>query len=111
MNMVLRDSIAETTISLEIPPAEVAEAVQTVLNTVSRGKIKTVSRETGVIIGSINAGTLTFTIAKSPEGTKLTIHSRYGEGLGTKGGADKRLAEFLTAFSALPNIKGTNSGW
>jgi hypothetical protein len=109
--MPIRDSIAETTITLAISPAEVADAVQTVLNNVKRGKIKTVSRETGVIIGSINAGTLTFTISKIDEGTKLAIHSRYGEGIGTSGGAAKRLAEFIATFSALPNIKGTNSGW
>jgi len=109
----IRESSANTTIEYQTEPATVAQVVQDVLAQI--GKIKNISRETGVITGKINVGWLdnadaVIRIAKKGEGTELSIQTTNGEALFTSGGAQRAIAAFTQAVGQDKRLAGKSTG-
>lgn len=109
----IRESSAQTTIEYQTDPATIAQVVQDVLAQI--GKIKNVSRETGVITGKINVGWLenadaVIRIAKKGESTELSIQTTKGEALFTSGGAQRAIAAFTQAMGQDKRLTGKSTG-
>ncbi len=109
-------SHANISMDLNVAPPTVAEICQKILK--QHGDIRSVSRESGVIKGSIRvswntAPNLHIQIGKSGgDGTKIIIDAEQGEGLLTDGGAQRGLDRFVELFNMDPRIKGNAaSGW
>jgi len=107
---------AEQTFHFIDDPATVAQAVQSVLE--GMGKVKSVVRETGTIIGKtslskagVSAANVTAQITSFDGGTRLHVQTERGEGLATSAGAQKALGRFASAIGASGLQSSTNMGW
>jgi hypothetical protein len=113
---MISQSQAQEIVEFKAEPAIVAEACQTVLNKI--GKLTSVVRETGTIMGSIpptfSAGRalLNIKVARKGTVTEVTIAAQAKEGLVTSGGAQRGLALFLEELGEDPRLKGASTaGW
>ena len=109
----IRESSANTVIEYQTEPATVAQVVQDVLAQI--GKVKDVSRETGVITGRINVGFLknadaVIRISQKAQGTELSIQTSCGEALLTSGGAQNAIAAFTQAMGQDKRLAGKSTG-
>ena len=109
----IRESSANTVIEFQTEPATVAQVVQDVLTQI--GKVKNVSRETGVITGKIKVGFLdnadaVIRISKKGDGTEVGIQTTKGEALLTSGGAQRAIAEFTKAMAQDKRLAGKSAG-
>jgi hypothetical protein len=110
----IRESSANTTIGYQAEPATVAQVVQDILAQI--GKIKSVSRETGVIAGKLKIGWMLYVdtflrISRKAEGAELAIQTTCGEGLlDLSSGAQKAISVFSEAVGQYQNVAGKSTG-
>ena len=112
----IRESTAKETLFYKIEPQVLAQICQDVLKKV--GKVKSVSRETGVISGKVktsfleNKATIILRISRKDDVTELSIQTSRGEAILSGGGAQKGLVRFMTALGADERLKGkSGAGW
>jgi hypothetical protein len=109
----VRESIAKETFLYNIDPQTLAEVCQDTLKKV--GKVKNVSRETGVIsgkIGFLGSTTIILRISKKEDSTELSIQTNRGEGVLTSNGAQKGMIKFTEAIGRDGRLKGKSlGGW
>jgi hypothetical protein len=115
---MIRDSTAHEIVQFNAEPAIVAQACIEVLN--SMGKVKNVSRETGIISGQLtrrpnamaNPVIITIRITRKGNQTEVSINTSRKEGMITSDGALKGLAAFLQELGQNPKLAGnTSAGW
>ena len=109
-----RESVASETLSYKVEPQILAEVCQDVLKKI--GKVKQVSRETGMISGEIKLGrilglatnpaTLTLRISKKEDTVELSIKVSRTEGIIARNGAQRAMMKFVSAIGDDARLKG-----
>jgi hypothetical protein len=109
----IKTSSASGSFEYKVEPAILAQVCQDVLGNV--GKVKTVSRETGTIVGYVGnwwlgAAEAVLQIKKKDDSSTLTIQLTRDEGLATWGGAQKALETFTKALGEDKRLAGKSAG-
>jgi hypothetical protein len=110
----IRESVAKQVLVYTVDPQTLAEVCQNVLK--KTGKVKQVSRETGVISGGIRPSTwsglatIILNLSKKGESTELSIQTNYGEGIITSNGAQKAMMKFIGALGKDERLHGKSAG-
>jgi hypothetical protein len=106
----IRESVATETLLFVVDSETLAEECQDVLRKV--GKVKNVSRETGVIsgkVGFLGSTMIVLRISKKDNSTELRIQTNRGEGIHTSNGAQKGMMQFTEALGKDGRLKGKSA--
>ncbi len=114
---MMRESNAKETVEYNVEPVVIAEACLDELNRI--GKIKNISRESGLIAGTVTLipfpliiqPTILLRITKRGTTTELSIQTNRVEGFFTGSGAQQAVTKFIEVLGQDNRLGMSSGGW